>query len=130
CSQSVNRQVASDAEARRLMVNVVDDAELSTFQVPAIVDRSPVVIAISSSGAAPMIARWVRERIEGMFGVSLGKLAAFAQKHRKTIREACPDLDARRELYDWMIRGGVSALLQSNQNDQAERQLFLALGKT
>src|SRR5690606_14224120 len=112
-----------------LLVNVVDDAELSSFQVPAIVDRSPLMIAISSGGSAPMIARWVRERIKGMFGSSLGRLAAFAQKHRSTIREACPDLDVRRELYDWMLRGGVSFWLQSNKQEKAEKQLFMALGK-
>src|SRR5690606_4641459 len=76
-SRGINQQVAQDAQIRRLLVNVVDDAELSSFQVPAIVDRSPLMIAISSGGSAPMIARWVRERIEGMFGSSLGRLAAF-----------------------------------------------------
>ena len=62
-----NQRVADAAEARRLFCNVVDDPELSSVQVPAIVDRSPITIAISSGGAAPVIARRLRERIESMF---------------------------------------------------------------
>ena len=60
----VNRLVAAAAAARRIFVNVVDDAQLSSFHVPAVIDRAPLTIAISSGGAAPMFARLLRERLE------------------------------------------------------------------
>src|SRR5690606_37807565 len=67
-----NRQVAEAAAARRLFCNVVDDPELSSVQVPAIVDRAPVTIAISSGGAAPVIARRLRARIESLVDPAVG----------------------------------------------------------
>ncbi|HEY4555554.1 MAG TPA: bifunctional precorrin-2 dehydrogenase/sirohydrochlorin ferrochelatase, partial [Lysobacter sp.] len=63
-SPVINREVAEAAEARRIWANVVDDAELSTVQVPARVERGPLQVAISSGGAAPMLARHLRERLE------------------------------------------------------------------
>src|SRR5690606_33058085 len=59
----LNKSIAALANERRQFINVVDDPELSSFQVPSIVDRSPLTIAISSGGSAPVLARRVRERI-------------------------------------------------------------------
>jgi uroporphyrin-III C-methyltransferase/precorrin-2 dehydrogenase/sirohydrochlorin ferrochelatase len=64
---ALNDRVATAARARHLLCNVVDDAERSGFIVPAIVDRSPLVIAISSGGVAPVLARWVRERMAATY---------------------------------------------------------------
>src|SRR5690606_18412152 len=90
--RAVNAAVSQAAQARRIFSNVVDDAELSSFQVPSIVDRSPLVVAISSSGVAPVLARRMRERIESLFDHSLGSLAALAARYRPRIRERRPDL--------------------------------------
>lgn len=125
--KAVNRDIAAHAEQRRLLVNVVDDAELSSCHVPAIVDRSPVTIAISSAGSAPMIARWIRERIEAMFGDTVGKLAALAHRHRAGIRAARPSLAARRDFYQWLIDGPVASALYRQQPEQAESLLRQAL---
>jgi uroporphyrin-III C-methyltransferase/precorrin-2 dehydrogenase/sirohydrochlorin ferrochelatase len=76
--REVNAAVAKAARAAGVPVNVVDDAALSTFIVPAIVDRSPLVVAISSGGVAPMLARRVRALIETQVDESLGRLAQFA----------------------------------------------------
>ena len=73
----VNANVAAAAKARHIFVNVVDDAELSSFHVPAIVDRSPLIVAISSGGSAPMLARLARERIEAYFDHTWGALAGL-----------------------------------------------------
>ncbi|MCF5919706.1 precorrin-2 dehydrogenase/sirohydrochlorin ferrochelatase family protein, partial [Xanthomonas perforans] len=83
----LNQRVAAAAGARQRLVNVVDDAELSTYQVPAIVDRDPLVIAISSAGAAPMLARRLRERLERELHASVGTLAALFARHRERIRQ-------------------------------------------
>ena len=74
---AVNRAVAVAGEARRVWVNVVDDAPLSSVQVPSRVERGPLQIAISSGGGAPMLARHLREQLETQFDESLGALATL-----------------------------------------------------
>ena len=82
------------AALRQNWVNVVDDAALSSFQVPAVIDRSPLMIAVSSGGSAPMLARLVRERLERWLAPSLGTLAGLLDRWRGRIRGALPDLCA------------------------------------
>ncbi len=121
--RAVNAAVAEAAGARRIFSNVVDDAELSSFQVPSIVDRSPLIVAISSSGVAPVLARRLRERVESMFDHSLGALASLAARYRPRIRAARPGLKQRRAFYDWLLDGPVAALLRQQQPDEAARVL-------
>ena len=75
---AINAWVARQAERRNIPVNVVDDRELSRFIVPAIVDRSPVVVAVGSSGDAPVLTRRLRERLESFLPQRLGALAKLA----------------------------------------------------
>lgn len=125
--RAVNAAVSEAAGARRIFSNVVDDPELSSFQVPSIVDRSPVIVAISSSGVAPVLARRIRERIESLFDHTLGQLAGLAATYRKRIRAAHPDLGARRRFYDWLLDGPVAGLLRQQQPTRAEAALADAL---
>lgn len=125
--RDVNSAVSTAAQARRLFCNVVDDPELSSFQVPSIVDRSPVIVAISSSGVAPVLARRIRERIESLFDHTLGQLAGLAATYRKRIRASHPDLGARRRFYDWLLDGPVAGFLRQQQPAQAEAALADAL---
>lgn len=127
--QALNRQVADAAEARRLFCNVVDDPALSNFQVPAIVDRAPLTIAISSGGSAPVLARRLRERIESLFDHSLGALAALAERRRPDIRRALPDLRARRAFYDWLLDGPVFQALRNGRDEEAESLVGEALAR-
>jgi len=124
---AVNAQVAAAAAARRILANVVDDPALSSFQVPSIVDRSPLIVAISSSGVAPVLARRLRERIESLFDHTLGPLAELAARYRARIRERRPDLGARRRFYDSLMDGPVAALLRQARPAQAEQALEAAL---
>ncbi|WP_323018777.1 precorrin-2 dehydrogenase/sirohydrochlorin ferrochelatase family protein [Castellaniella sp.] len=119
----VNAQVRMAADARGVLANVVDDPGLSSFQVPAVVDRSPLVIAVSSSGAAPVLARRVRERIEALFDASLGALMALADRHRQAIRQAYPDPGARCRFYDWLHDGPVPVRLRQGDVPGAEELL-------
>ncbi|MGZ8139951.1 siroheme synthase CysG [Bordetella bronchiseptica] len=125
--RAVNAAVSEAARARRVFCNVVDDAELSSFQVPSVVDRSPLIVAISSSGVAPVLARRLRERIESLFDHSLGQLAALAARYRPRIRAARPDLGQRRRFYDWLLDGPVAARLRQQQPGLAEQELEQAL---
>lgn len=132
----VNLQVSAAAGERRMLVNVVDDPEISSFQVPSIVDRAPLVIAISTAGAAPVFARRVRERIEALFDHSLGQLTAMAAARREAIRAAFPELPARRAFYDALFDGPVAVALRRGDEaaaaaafDQALAQPAMAGGR-
>ncbi len=114
-----NTQLAAEATHRKKLINVVDDAVLSTFHVPAVVDRDPLQIAISSGGAAPMLARRLRERFETELVESLGTLASLFASNREAIRQQFPDLKLRRRWFDQILDGPISRLLQSGQLDKA-----------
>ncbi|MBB3814684.1 precorrin-2 dehydrogenase/sirohydrochlorin ferrochelatase [Xanthomonas arboricola] len=124
---ALNQHVAAAAGARQRLVNVVDDAELSTYQVPAIVNRDPLVIAISSAGAAPMLARRLRERLERELDVSVGRFAGLFARHRERIRSQFPDMNRRRRWFDRVIDGNVPLLLQAGNDDAAESAFIAAL---
>ncbi len=121
-----NADIAAQADARGVFVNVVDDARLSSFQVPAVIDRAPLQLAISSGGAAPMLARRLRERLEVELDPSLGALADLFAAHRAEIRERLPDLARRRRWFDAVIDGAVPALLRAGRHAEAAR-VFRAL---
>lgn len=127
--RELNRGIAALAGERKQFINVVDDPELSSFQVPSIVDRSPLTIAISSAGSAPVLARRVRERIESLFDHSLGSLVALAARRRQAIRAARPELRQRRAFYDWLMDGPVAMALRAQQPREAERLLDAELGQ-
>lgn len=125
--EAVNRAVAEAAEARRIFVNVVDDAELSSVHTPAIIDRDPLLVAVSSAGAAPMIARAVREDIEARLDEGLGPVARLAQRHRARIRQAWPDLRERRRFYERLLQGKVLRHARDGELAAAEAALLAAL---
>ena len=84
------------ASQRGIPVNVVDRPALCSFITPAVVDRSPITVAVSSGGAAPVLARLIRARIEALVPPALGRLAAIADEFKAEIRHALPDTALRR----------------------------------
>ncbi len=120
---ALNALVATVAKTRHIFVNVVDDAALSTFHVPAIVDRSPLVIAISSGGAAPMLARLARERIETLFDQSWGALADLLAHTRERIRARYAQVEPRRRFYERILRGSVAELVRAQRPKEAQSAL-------
>ena len=117
--RDVNTLVANLSELRRIFVNVVDDAELSSFHVPAVIDRAPLTIAISSGGEAPMLTRLLREWLETLLDHSLGALATLMARSRKRIRLRLPDMAARRGFYERLFSWPVAALLRQGRPDDA-----------
>jgi len=123
----LNRLIATFAELRRIFVNVVDDAALSSFHVPAVVDRAPLTIAISSGGEAPMLARLLRERLEALLDHSLGALATLAGRLRRRTRLRHPEMAARRRFYESLFTGPVVTLLRQGRPEAARRAAEQAL---
>ena len=122
----VDTRVAEAAQARGLPVNVVDRPELCSFIVPAIVDRDPLVVAVSSGGAAPVLARRVRARIEALLPARLGRLARFAETFRGALRAALPEAAARLRFWERFFDGPVAAaVLAGRESDAREDMLAL-----
>lgn len=111
----VNEAVAVAAAARRVWANVVDDVAHSSVQVPARVERGPLQVAISSGGAAPMLARHLRELLEAQLDESWGALARLLARYRRLIRARFPDIGARRDFFERVIHGEVPGLLRAGR---------------
>jgi uroporphyrin-III C-methyltransferase/precorrin-2 dehydrogenase/sirohydrochlorin ferrochelatase len=125
--RAINEAIARDAARRRLFANVVDDAQRSSVHVPAIIDRSPVLVAISSGGSAPMLARRLRERLESLLDPELGALATLLDRFRTRIRACLPASAVRRQWYDALFDGSVMAFLRARQPALAEVALEATL---
>jgi uroporphyrin-III C-methyltransferase/precorrin-2 dehydrogenase/sirohydrochlorin ferrochelatase len=125
--RAVNAQVAAAAGAARIPCNVVDDRELSSFIMPAIIDRSPVQIAVSTGGTSPVLARLIRERLETLLDGSLGTLAAFADRWRERVKAKFSDIGARRRFLSWMLTGPVAAEIRAGRVERAEALTSKAL---
>ncbi|MBS0575362.1 MAG: uroporphyrinogen-III C-methyltransferase [Proteobacteria bacterium] len=123
----VNRAVAHAAGERRILVNVVDDAQLSSIQLPAVVERGDVQVAISSGGGAPMLARRLRERLESLLDESLGTLAELLTRHRRRIRASIPETGARRRWFDALLDRIAPNLRLRGSLAAAERDLLASL---
>jgi uroporphyrin-III C-methyltransferase/precorrin-2 dehydrogenase/sirohydrochlorin ferrochelatase len=125
--KTLNARIATLGEARRIFVNVVDDAELSHFHVPAVIDRSPVMVAISSGGEAPMLARLLRERLEVWLDHAWGPFAALLGRMRDAIRARYRDPAVRRRFYERVLNGPVLDHLRAGQHDEAEQWIHKIL---
>ncbi|WP_461520754.1 siroheme synthase CysG [Porticoccus sp.] len=121
--QAVNRHISELAQGRNVPVNVVDSPELCTVVFPSIVDRSPVQIAISSSGQAPVLARMLRTRLEGLIPSGYGKLAALAGKHRNQVKERIDNSLDRKAFWEEVFEGDIAELVYSEKIDEAEKRL-------
>ncbi|WP_444994342.1 siroheme synthase CysG [Aliikangiella sp. IMCC44359] len=117
----VNRQVSIAAQKLNVWVNVVDDLELSTFIMPAVIDRSPLLIAVSSSGISPVLARKIREKIEWLLPLSLGSLLDKLKSLRPKIKKSFTDFKDKRGFSEWFIE---TALKDENQLNQSSKKLF------
>lgn len=126
---ALNLTLATQASAAKRWINVVDDAELSSYQVPAVVDRDPITIAISSAGAAPMLARHLRERLEAELDPTLGTLAGLFARHRARIRQRLPVMRERRDWFERILAGDIPALLRAGNIDAAEHAFEAALAE-
>ncbi|GGJ22835.1 siroheme synthase CysG [Neoroseomonas lacus] len=121
------RALSDAAQARGIPVNIVDRPALCSFIMPAIIDRDPVTVAISTGGAAPVLARMLRQKIEAVLPPAIGGLAALAGRMSAAVRRALPDLGARRSFLERVLTGPPAALALAGRTRDAEAAFATAL---
>ncbi|EIB96937.1 siroheme synthase CysG [Pantoea anthophila] len=119
----LNTQVFEAANARHKLVNVVDDQPKCTFIFPSIVDRSPLVVAISSSGTAPVLARMLREKIETLLPASLGQMAEVAGLWRDKVKQRFSRMSDRRRFWERAFDGLFASQMSAGNVEEAKRTL-------
>jgi uroporphyrin-III C-methyltransferase/precorrin-2 dehydrogenase/sirohydrochlorin ferrochelatase len=117
----LNEKISADAKQKNIPVNVVDTPALCTYITPAIIDRSPLMIAISSGGEAPVLARLVRAKLETLIPASYGKLAQIASQWRDRIKIRFDDGDSRRKFWEKILQGPAAELMMNGQENAANQ---------
>ena len=125
--RETNVRVSEAARERRIPVNVADDPELSSFILPAIVDRSPVLVAVGSQGSAPVLARRLREQLEALLPSRLGALARFAGARRHSVQQALPTSE-RRPFWERILGGRIGAQVLAGDESGAAAAFEADLG--
>ncbi|MFP5505641.1 MAG: siroheme synthase CysG [Gammaproteobacteria bacterium] len=126
---AVNAEVSRLAQARSVPVNVVDNPELCSFIVPSILDRSPVLAAVSTGGASPVLARQLRTRLETLIPSAYGRLAAMVEEFREAAKQRLPDPDQRRHFWEELIEGPITELVFAGREPEARRRIEEALAR-
>ena len=127
--ESINKQVSVLARQHNIPVNVVDRPELCSFIFPSIIDRSPVTVAVSTAGAAPVLARLLRARLETLIPASYGRLAELAARFRSPVKLRLPKALERRRFWEDTLQGPIAEMVYAGQDEAAARALQAALDK-
>ena len=120
---SVNSLISKLAQERRIPVNVVDSPELSSFIMPSIVDRSPVIIAVSSAGKAPVLARIIRAKLETVIPSAYGILAEIAGEYRQKVKDRFSNIKDRRAFWESTFSGVIAEKVFSGRINQAREEI-------
>ena len=123
----LNAKIAEHAKSKNILVNVVDNPDAGTFILPSIIDRSPVVIAVSTSGVAPVLTKLLSSRIETLIPFSYGKLSSLISQYRSAVKEKIPDRKSRRRFWENILDGPIAEMFYAGQEEKPlkllERQL-------
>jgi uroporphyrin-III C-methyltransferase/precorrin-2 dehydrogenase/sirohydrochlorin ferrochelatase len=118
--REVNRRISELAQARNLPVNVVDDPELCSFIMPAILDRSPLMVAFSSGGGSPVLTRMMRGKLETIIPQNYSRLGAFAVRFRELVKERVTNPPKRRIFWENALDGLVAEKVMAGDEKGAE----------
>ncbi len=121
--RAINRKLCELAAAAGVLVNITDQPDSCDFIMPAVVDRSPLLVAVASGGTAPLLSRMLKARFETTIPAAYGRLAEFAGSYRERIKELIPNMTRRRRFWETMIAGPVAEHIYSGQIGQAEALL-------
>src|SRR5690554_647736 len=120
----LNASIARQAQECGISVYALGVPQLSSVVFPAIVDRSPLLIAVSTAGHAPVLGRLVRAKIETLLPASYGRLAGLAAKFRDQVRALLPDVQPRRVFWENTFQGQVAAHVFAGREQEAEQLLL------
>jgi len=123
----VNQHIHDLARANKVLVNVVDNTPLCQFITPSIVDRSPIVIAMSSGGVAPVLLRYLRQKLETVLPANLSRLGAFSEKFREKVKQTLNGVTARRYFWEDVLDGDIAEMVEKGQDKKADDAFELAL---
>jgi len=112
--------ISKKSKALKLPVNVVNRVDLSSYIFPSIIDRSPVIAAVSSSGELPILTRIVRSRLEATIPHAFGRLALIAKRYRQQVKDAVSGINARRRFWEYNLEGPFADLVFSGREQEAE----------
>lgn len=125
--EDVNEQVSVEASSLKLLINVVDQPELCSYITPAIIDRAPMIVAISSSGSSPVLVRMLREELDKMLPRAYGKLADFCFKFRDHVKARIKGIRNRRIFWERILQGPIGKAILIGKGSEAEQQLIAQL---
>jgi len=126
---AVNTQVFEDCEALKILVNSVDDPPHCRFMVPAIVDRSPLVISVASNGTSPVLSRQIRTQLETSIPHGMGKLAEFSGKWRAAVKAKISNPDERRVFWEDLYASSLKEQVFHDNLVEADRLIEQALAE-
>jgi uroporphyrin-III C-methyltransferase/precorrin-2 dehydrogenase/sirohydrochlorin ferrochelatase len=117
---TLNAAIHRLAKQQNILVNVVDNTPLCGFITPAIVDRSPIVIAISSGGVAPVLLRYIRQKLESLIPHKISLLGEFSEKFRERVKQKLDTVSKRRFFWEDVLEGDIAELVMQGSNSKAE----------
>jgi uroporphyrin-III C-methyltransferase/precorrin-2 dehydrogenase/sirohydrochlorin ferrochelatase len=126
-NKAVNQQISEQAKAARIPVNVVDQPALSSFIMPSIIDRSPVIVAVSTGGTSPVLARLIRGRLESLIPTGYGRLAELSGRFRNAVKEKFDNITDRRRFWEVVLQGGVAERVFSGHMEEADQLMHKML---
>ncbi len=120
---AANRAVSEAAKARQIPVNVVDTPALCSFILPSIIDRSPILVAVSSGGASPVLARMLRARLETLIPSAYGRLSTLAGQFRDQVKKRFARSENRRIFWEKVFQGPIAEMMFAGQDQAAHDAL-------
>ncbi len=118
----LKREISEAARARHVPVNVADTPGLCSFILPSIIDRSPIIVAVSSGGASPVLARLLRARLETLIPAAYGRLGLLASRFKERVRAAILPAQ-RRAFWERVFLSPVAEMVFSGREDEAAKTL-------
>lgn len=118
--EALNAHIHHLGQDKDVLINVVDNTPLCEFITPTIIDRSPIVIAASSGGVAPVLLRYIRQKLESVLPANLSLLGEFSEKYREKVKSALKTVTQRRYFWESVLDGDVAEAVVNGQNEKAD----------
>jgi uroporphyrin-III C-methyltransferase/precorrin-2 dehydrogenase/sirohydrochlorin ferrochelatase len=123
-NSELNAQIHDQARDQKILVNVVDNTPLCQFITPSIVDRSPIIIAMSSGGVAPVLLRYLRQKLESVIPQKVSLLGQFSEKFRESVKKRFKSVTERRYFWEDVLDGDIAENILQGNEQVAERKFW------